>query len=921
MLRVANGASLTSQIDIGGNLAHASLLIDHGGTVSSVRIEDGATLDNAGLVHFNNPFTAVSGGAATVLNHDGGVIETVPQSGYSGAAVSLGTNSTLTNGPGSIIRGSTAVASAGVVNNDGGTISGLLDDGVSGAMTVVNNTNGGQIISGSDAPPLNFSLSSGVYASGTNATINNLGASSILGKRAGIDLDDGGTVNNDGGSVVSGITGVVTHNWSSTIATINNTNGGRITGSQTGITLGYGGVISNGAGSTIETTAVSSGDCSVTPACAIYVPVYSAIGSYGSNGVLTLSNAGYIVGDVQMDPSLVNNITLIAGGYIHGALKIGTNAQSTLTLDGDAGTTQLYSNAVTGATTFGGNLVKNGGGTWVLDNNALQGVFNTSVNAGSLRATQALSGSVTVNAGGTLDGVPGVNGNLTNAGKVAVHGGDSAIGGNYTQAAAGTLAVSLGSKLTVSGAAALAGTLEVTGADTGYVSSTHTNVLTAASGITGGFSQLVKDTGVVFTATDIHQDANNVWLDTIGLNITAAIVSRGGTFTRASLSSALRVQNAFTQLDSRIAGGNLSGVSGVSGTSSAPSASGTSSTPAVSGVSDDFMKAAGQFQQAPTLQAAQSSLQSLSGQLHAASAAMTFEAIDASNRALADRFDDLLGKKIGYGMWTHNLSTSGGMGRTGFDGVGFQLNGWMVGNDQQIGSSGIAGFAFGQSQGQQQLDQGYDNNRARNTEGMFYGGALNGNWYTQGRIGFGHFQQDVNRQLLLGTSAQGVGTVYGGNYNVAYGETGLNLNWAGTRVMPFVNVEYANIRRDGFSEQGAGGFGLQASAQMLDRWQAGVGLRANHHWDFGSGRALDFKASAQFQRTLASRGDVFSASFVGLQQWQPLVGIGLSRYSGVLNVGLDAALSSRASLDFGYDYETGQRDQAQTVSLRFVEAF
>jgi len=897
-LRIASGASLGSKVHVGGNNANAVLQIDHGATVGVAELDEGGTLDNAGVVQsvtLGVPY--MSTGAVTVLNHDGGVIDTEPSlTSSSTAAVQLLQNTTLTNGAGSTIRGYSGVTSQGVVNNAGGTITGVYADGINGNPTLVNNTNGGQITAGS-YPPFNFALRSGVSTQANSAVINNLGASTISGVRSGIVMGDGGTLTNDGASTISGNVGAIVSSGSSATGTVNNLGGSRITGTLAGITLGDGGTVTNGAGSTIETTAASSGDCSVTLACSIYVPVYSAIGNFGSNGALTLSNAGYIVGDVQMDPGLINNITLIAGGYIHGALKIGTNAQSTLTLDGDAGTTQLYSTAVTGATTFGGNLIKNGGGTWVLDNNALQGVVNTSINAGSLRAAQALSGDVTANAGGTLDGVPGVIGNLTNAGKVAVHGGDSAIGGNYTQASTGTLAVSLGSKLAVSGAATIGGNLEITGADSGYVSDMHTDVLTATGGVTGTFSQLVKDAGVVFTATTINYDANSVWLDTTGLNITAAIMRSGGTFTPTSFSSAKRVQNAFTQLDSKIASGTISDVP------------------------DNFVKAAGQFQQAPTVQAAQASLQSLSGQLHAASAAMTFEAIDASSRALADRFDDLLGKKIGYGMWTHNLNVGGDMGRAGFDGVGFQLNGWLVGNDMQIGSSGVAGYAFGQSQGQQQLDQGYDHNHSRNTEGILYAGTLDGNWYTQGRIGFGHFQQDVNRQLLLGTSAQGVGTAYSGNYNVAYGETGLHLNWAGSRIMPFVNVEYANIARGGFAEQGAGGFGLQANAQTLDRWQAGVGLRANRHWDFGGGRSLDFNASAQFQRTLASRGDVFEASFVGLQQWQPLVGIGLSRYSGVLNVGLDAKLSGRTSLNFGYDYENGQRDQAQMLSARFVMAF
>lgn len=896
-LRLASGASLVYKTSVGGNLAHATLQVDHGATASYITLQDGATLDNAGLVHSISAFTTVSGGASTVLNHDGGIIETVPQVGNIGAALALGTNSTLNNTSGAIIRGAIGVESAGVVNNDGGIISGMLSNGVTGTMSVVNNTNGGQITSGFDHPPYNIGISGGVVTLSTNATVNNLGASSIVGTRTGVELRDGGTLNNDGGSTIAGNAGVTGLSQGTAIDTVNNTNGARISGSQTGVLLYYGGVVNNGAGSTIETTAASSGDCAATPACAVYVPVYGAVVPLASNGRLSLTNAGHILGDVQMEPTRVNDVTLIAGGYIHGALKIGGNVQSTLTLDGAAGTTQLYSNAVTGSTTFAGEVIKNGAGTWTLDNNALQDATHTSINAGLLRATQSIVGNVSTNAGGTLDAVPGVVGNLTNAGKVAVRGGDTTVTGNYSQTTGGTLAVNLGSKLTISGTATVGGTLEVTGADTGYVSNNHTDVLVATGGVTGAFSQLVKDSGVVFTSSTIQQDAGHVWLDTSGLNITAAVVRRGGTFTPASLASAQRVQSAFTQLDTRIASGTVADV---------PVA---------------FVQAAGQFQQAPTVQAAQTSLQSLSGQLHAASAAMTFEAIDASSRALSGHLDDLLDKKATYGTWTHDLSVGGAMGRTGFDGVGFQLNGWMVGNDRQIGSSGVAGFAFGQSQGLQHLDQGLDRNRSRNTEGMLYAATLNGQWYTQGRVGFGHFQQDVNRQLLLGTSAQGVGTRYGGDYNVAYGETGVNLDWAGTRVIPYVDVEYANIRRDGFAEQGAGGFGLQANAQTLDRWQAGVGLRASRHWDFGGGRALDFRVGAQFQRTLASHGDVFDASFVGVKDWQPLVGIGLSRYSGVVNVGLKADLSTKTSLDFSYDYQSGQRDQASGISARLVKAF
>jgi fibronectin-binding autotransporter adhesin len=604
-----------------------------------------------------------------------------------------------------------------------------------------------------------------------------------------------------------------------------------------------------------------------------------------TSGTLQIDNTG----DIPSSSCLC--ITMLDAGVVNdGSLVFNSNW------------TIFYGGLISGT----GSVTQNGSGNVILQApNTYTG--GTTINNGLVQAPAILPGNVAINGAGTLDGysgatlhsgVPGVAGNLSNAGKMFVHAGDSAIGGNYTQASTGTLAVSLGSKLDVAGAATLnGGTLEVTGADSGYVSNTHTNVLTATGGLTGTFDQLVKSAGVVFTATSINYDANSVWLDTTGLNVTTAAAGNGVSYTLASMGSAQRVQGAFEQLNASIADGNLSEVSG------------------------DFVQAAGQFQQSPTLQAAQASLQSLSGQLHAASAAMTFQAIDVSSRVLSDRFDHLLDKGDGFGMWTHDLNVGGDMARAGFDNVGFQLNGWLVGSDRQIGHAGVAGYAFGQSRGQQRLDQGFDHDNSRSTEGMLYAGWLNGNWYTQGRVGFGHFQQDVSRRILLGESAQGVRTRYNGSYDVAYGESGLHFGRGDSHVTPFINVQYARIDRDGFAEQGAGGFGLRSNAQMLDRWQAGLGVRAGRHWDLKGGRTVDFNARVQWQRTLAARGEVFNASFVGLQQWQPLVGIGLSRYSGLFGVGLDAMLSARTALKFSYDYEMGQRSHAQMLSARLNVAF
>src|SRR5690606_13965455 len=177
----------------------------------------------------------------------------------------------------------------------------------------------------------------------------------------------------------------------------------------------------------------------------------------------------------------------------------------------------------------------------------------TTVNNGALFSTYALPGNVSVAAGAKLGGytpffddrvgLPGVAGDLSNEGETVVAGGNAVIGGDYSQAATGTLAGSLGSKLDGAGTATLAGgTLEVIGADDFYVANDHTEVLTAAGGVTGTFDQLVKGPGVVFTSSTINQDANSVWLDTTGLDVTMAAAGGAVGYTPVSMGSAVRVQ-------------------------------------------------------------------------------------------------------------------------------------------------------------------------------------------------------------------------------------------------------------------------------------------------------------------------------------------------------------------------------------------
>ena len=452
------------------------------------------------------------------------------------------------------------------------------------------------------------------------------------------------------------------------------------------------------------------------------------------------------------------------------------------------------------------------------------------------------------------------------------------------------MAVSLGSQLSVNGTATLSGgDLYVYGANSNYTLNSHTPVLTANGGLTGTFSALNTAPSVALTAT-LNYDPTSAWLDVQQVNLSQI---QGLPYTAASYSAAQRTQSAFEQISSQLQGA-------VNGTP----------------VSAGFVAGAASLQHAVSTEVMQQSLASLSGQLHAASAAMTFEAIDAGTRALSDRFDSLLDAPKA-GSWTQNLGYHGGMSRSGYDNVGYDLSGSLVGQDYRIGSNGFAGYALSQSQGLGRLSESADQGHSHALEGMLYGGVVRGAWYTMGRFGIGSYRETMRRQLELGNQFAGVASDINGRYGVAYGESGYRLALGRTQVTPYMSLQYAQIQRDGFNELGAYGFGLKSAAQSTARWQAGAGLRATHDWVLAGGGSLSLQAHMLWQQSFGLRGEVFDASFSGINQFAPVGGVGLQRYGGVFGTTLDWRMTPRASLQLGYDQYLGQRQQAKMATASF----
>jgi autotransporter-associated beta strand protein len=550
-----------------------------------------------------------------------------------------------------------------------------------------------------------------------------------------------------------------------------------------------------------------------------------------------------------------------------------------------------WNNPISGA----GGLIKQGSGTLTLTRPAgYTGL--TQVQGGTLSAV-SLASPVDVGSGATLSVASSVGGTIDNGGTLVVGGGTLKVSGNYVQQSGGRLAVPLGSALSVSGTATLSGgSLYVYGADQGYTLSSHTEVLTAGGGLIGTFSGLSMAGSVTLSAT-IEYDANSAWLDVSQVNLTQI---RGLPYSAASYQAAVRAQDAFEQIDAQLSGG-----------------------PVRQRISGGFIGAAATLQHSASVTTLQQSLQSLSGQLHGASAAMTLQAMDAGTDALSTRFDQLLDAAPDSAhprLWSRTLNDWGNLSQYGYGSVGYDESGALAGEDTRIGRHGVMGLAISQTEFLGQLAGSFDHSRSVASEGLIYAGVMGHNAYAMAAVGVGRYREAMRRLVQLDTAGLEVSSDADGADSVAYGESGYRLELGRLRLTPYAELQYGSVWGAGFEELGGDGFGLMAPGHTVQRWQAGVGLHADRRWRF-SGGSLSLRTRVLWQRALALRGVAFDASFTGLQQWTPLNGVSPSRYGSLLGETLDWRFSARSSLLVDYARQAGQHEVVRTMSLTYRWSF
>ncbi|HEY5780880.1 MAG TPA: autotransporter outer membrane beta-barrel domain-containing protein, partial [Lysobacter sp.] len=368
-----------------------------------------------------------------------------------------------------------------------------------------------------------------------------------------------------------------------------------------------------------------------------------------------------------------------------------------------------------------------------------------------------------------------------------------------------------------------------------YVLPTASSVLLlhAAEGVSGQFDEwktqgLFLEGALRYTAQDVYFDATRISV--------ASAMTAAGIAGPVELASAENLDRAFEHADrfARLP----------------PSA--------LNPAQQRFLDSAASIQHIRDRDQALRTLDSLGGRVHALTPEALGHQASAHARQLDARLDRLT--PVTAGAWTAPIEyRSQGTGGTGLVGGRDAWFGprWLVGGSVAFGSSWMQfGSLGGQADGPSSSANLYAHYR-----------DAGGRWYATGMAGMTDASLWIQRGIDLGDA--GVHEAYsqrriGQSY--MQGEVGRRLGIAGGRLSPFVGLDYAWSRDDGFAEQGETGLELIADPTSAALLNGSVGARYARDWRLGASGWLQFDLDARYRHRLADHGTTPRAAFAAIPE-------------------------------------------------------
>ncbi len=446
-------------------------------------------------------------------------------------------------------------------------------------------------------------------------------------------------------------------------------------------------------------------------------------------------------------------------------------------------------------------LVKYGTGALTIDGAATY-TGSTSVEGGVLSVNGSITSPVFVNSGGELSGSGSVGATTIAAGGALAPGattiGTLTINGDLTANAGSVYSVRVSGatadRALVTGAATLAGEAVVSFQPGGL--SNRYSILTAAGGMSGGFSDLIAMNAPSFMTASLEYTPNNVQLD-----LTSSLGRIAGlTLDQSSVAAAL--DNAFNRGGSFLTG--LFGLTPVQipGALSMLSGEGASATQETAfGANNMFVSAMmdqGAFWRNDDAGDAKGNT--------FRSAALAYAASDKEERpALAAiRIHDPVEESNRWRSWYSGFdgswSLQGQQPTPGSSSISHRAAGGAVGLDYEVNPDLLLGMASAGSYSSFSapglLTSGY-------LEGFQFGGygvAKAGSLYAALAVSLGYFDNNTNRTIAGVGPTETARGEFGSELFSTRLEVGWKQSFEGIAVTPFGAVQYSALRQNSYAE-------------------------------------------------------------------------------------------------------------------------
>lgn len=537
--------------------------------------------------------------------------------------------------------------------------------------------------------------------------------------------------------------------------------------------------------------------------------------------------------------------------------------------------------------------------TFTGDSSGFTGI--TTVETGALAMNGQLGGRLAVTANGRLQG-SGTVGDTTVAGTVAPGNsiGTLNVAGNIVFNPGSTYEVEIDAagqsdRIVAAGTATInGGAVNVLAGAGNYAQQTRYTILTAAGGRTGTFTSVTSN--LAFLAPALGYDAGNVYLTMTrngtsfrNVGLTWNQVSAGGGI--ESLGPGSPVHNAVLSLSADQARNAFDQLSGEIHASARTAL-----------VEDSrFLR-----------NAVNNRLRAASGSTGAAGdSVVAYEnGKPVAAPATTDRFA-FWGQ--GFGSW----------GRADGNGNAAKLEhktgGFFIGADAPVFGNWRLGAVAGYSRTDFDVKGRQSSGESDNYHLGLYGGA---NWGAFAlRTGAAYTWHDIatNRTVGFPGLSDRLKGDYGAGTTQFFGELAYGFAMGATRIEPFANLAYVNLRTDGFRETG-GAAALVGTSADTDATFTTLGLRAQTVVSLG-GANLTAKATLAWRHAFGDVTPLATLRFTGGGNGFGIAGVPIARNAALIEAGLDYAIAPNASLGLSYggQFGSGVADHAAkaNINVRF----